>query len=120
MPPKRRENSPNLYYYIYCHARFVWLASRCLKTYSIKGNMVTKLLYSGINTNCKKLGTSICSLSDSPYHPNAQCELTQNNFSIKSFFEPKKMDDMKLSITTKYEIYTKTIYLLDALIGVIF
>ena len=54
MPPKRRENSPNLYYYIYCHARFVWLASGCLKTYSTKGNMVTRL-YSGINTNCKKL-----------------------------------------------------------------
>ena len=30
------------------------------------------------------------------------------------------MDDMKLSITTKYEIDTKTIDLLDALIGVIF
>ena len=90
MPPKR-ENSPNLCYYIYCHARFVWLASECLKTYSTKGNMVIRLS-SGININCKKSFVKkeqryvpIRSPSDSSDRPNGQCELTQDHANLLFF-----------------------------------
>ena len=48
MPPKR-ENSPNLYYYIYIVTPFCLASLNMLKDiYSAKGNMVTRL-YSGIN-----------------------------------------------------------------------
>ena len=48
MPPKR-ENSPNLYYYIYIVTPFCLASLNMLKDiYSGKGNMVTRL-YSGIN-----------------------------------------------------------------------
>ena len=47
--------------------------------------------------------------SDSFYHPNGQCELTQNNLSIKSLFEPEKWPIRSCQKTTNNEIYTKTI-----------
>ena len=68
MPPKR-ENSPNLYYYIYIVTPFCLASLNMLKDiYSAKGNMVTRL-YCGININCKLyFGVEITHLL-----PNARC-----------------------------------------------
>ena len=93
MPPNKGEFTKPFRYHIYCHARFVWLASKCLKTCSTNGNMVTRL-YSEININCKKKlyekeqrYAPIRSLSDSSYHSNGRCELTQDNTNLFIFIE---------------------------------
>ena len=89
MPPNKGEFTKPFRYYIYCHTRFVWLASKCSKTCSTNGNMVTRL-YSKININCKKLYKKqryapIRLFSDSSYRSNDRCELTQDNTNLFIF-----------------------------------
>ena len=89
--PNKGEFTKPFRYYIYCHTRFVWLASKCSKTCSTNGNMVTRL-YSKININCKKLYKKqryapIRLFSDSSYRSNDRCELTQDNTNLFIFIE---------------------------------
>ena len=79
-------------YYIFCHAQFVWLASKSLKTCSTNGIWLP---------DCKKLGTLFMFTFNFPLPSQCSMWLTQNNFSIKSFFSPK---NRRCEVVNNYEI----------------
>ena len=63
--------------------------------------MVTRL-YSEINTNCKKLGTLFMFTFNFALPSQCSMWLTQNNFSIKSFFSPK---NRRCEVVNNYEVW---------------